>query len=191
MKKRFAVLACAGIISLVLLSFDSASGWFAAGSHPKSYEMGIDKGAGQDGKNAATIKSIKKKIKGFGTFMQMCAPDKFLGKRVHMSGMIKTVDVKEWAGLWFRVDGGSGALSFDNMHDRAVSGNTDWKSYEIVLDVPVGATNLAYGSLLSGTGQVWFDKLTFEIVDNTVPTTGESNKKKDKLPEPVNLDFEE
>jgi hypothetical protein len=56
--------------TIALLSFDLPAGWFAAGSKPKSYEMGIDKGAGQDGKNAATIKSIEKMIKGFGTLMQ-------------------------------------------------------------------------------------------------------------------------
>jgi hypothetical protein len=36
----------------MLLSFDEPKGWFKAGSLPKSYDMGIDKGAAQDGKNA-------------------------------------------------------------------------------------------------------------------------------------------
>lgn len=44
-------------ITVTLLSFDLPAGWYKAGSAPKSYDMGIDKGAGQDGKNAATIKS--------------------------------------------------------------------------------------------------------------------------------------
>jgi len=79
-------------------------GWFAAGSEPKSYDMGTDKGAGRDGKNAATIKSTAKKISGFGTLMQQCLPDKYLGKRVRMSGYMKSKDVDSWAGFWFRVD---------------------------------------------------------------------------------------
>ena len=53
-------------LSATIFSFDNATGWFKAGSEPKSYDMGIDKGAGQDGKNAATIKSTAKKINGFG-----------------------------------------------------------------------------------------------------------------------------
>ena len=63
-------------------------------------------------------------------------------------------------------------LSFDNMSDRPIVGTTDWKKYDIVLDVPNNASNIAFGALLSGTGQIWFEKLTFEIVDTSVKTTG-------------------
>ncbi len=51
-------------------TFDLPTSWFRAGSDPKSYDMGVDKTAGKDGKHAATIKSIEKKINGFGTLMQ-------------------------------------------------------------------------------------------------------------------------
>src|SRR6478609_3552287 len=90
--------------AMTLFSFDLPAGWFKAGSEPKSYEMGIETGAGQDGKNAATIKSKSNKIKGFGTLMQDCLPDNYLGKRVRMTGLVKSANVEEWAGLWFRVD---------------------------------------------------------------------------------------
>jgi len=181
-------------ITIALMSFDLPTGWFKAGDKPASYEMGVDKGAGQDGKNAATIKSIDKKISGFGTLMQNCLPGKFLGKRVRMSGMMKTKDVSDWAGFWLRVDTkeGSKNMPFDNMHDgkkdRSVKGTTDWTKYEIVLDVPVSTENLGYGALISGTGQIWFDKLNFEVVDNSVPTTGLTDKPTNE--EPANLDFE-
>ena len=46
-----------------------------------------------DGKNAATIKSIPKKVRGFGTLMQTGAPGKFAGKSIRMSGFLKTKDV--------------------------------------------------------------------------------------------------
>ena len=171
--------------------------WYIAGSKPNSYEMGIDKGKGQDGKNAATIKSIDQmidgfRIDGFGTLMQDSKPDKFLGKRVRMIGFMKSENVTDWAGFWLRVDqaGSQQALAFDNMQDRAITGTTDWKKYEIVLDVPKNASRLAYGALLSGTGQIWFDRLTFEIVDKSVKTTGAKSGGQSKLSEPANLDFE-
>lgn len=185
------------VITLTLLSFDLPSSWFKAGSDPKSYDMGIDKGAGQDGKNAATIKSNTKKAKGFGTLMQNCLPDNYIGKRVRMTAMVKTQDVSDWAGIWLRVDEkeSNSNISFDNMKDgkkdRSIKGTTDWTKYEIVLDVPVNATNLAYGALLVGTGQVWFDNIKFELVDNTVPTTGRDNQFKTANKQPVNLDFEQ
>ena len=85
--------------------------------------------------------------------MQQCLPSEYAGKRVRMSGYMKSQDVAGWAGFWFRIDGqGARPLAFDNMHGRAVRGTTGWKKYEIVLDVPQQATNLAYGALLDGTG---------------------------------------
>jgi len=180
-------------ISVALLSFDTPTGWFNAGSQPKSYEMGIDKGAGKDGGNAATIKSIDKKIVGFGTLMQQIKPDKYLGKRVRMTGFVKTENVTNWAGLWLRVDQSNSQqpLSFDNMNDRTIKGTTDWKKYEIVLDVPRNASLIAYGALLNGTGQIWFDNITFEVVDDNIPTTGSLNGRKPVTQdEPTNLGFE-
>jgi hypothetical protein len=184
------------VLAMTLLSFDLPKGWYIAGSAPKSYDMGIDKGAGPDGDNAATIKSIDAKIDGFGTLLQNCLPDHYLGERVRMSGMLKSKDVVEWSSFWFRIDqqGLDKALSFDNMHDgkidRSVKGTTDWTKSEIVLDVPNNASKLAYGALLVGTGQIWFDNIHFEIVDNTVPVTGGLTESMLTEKEPVNLDFE-
>lgn len=179
--------------TLALLSFDKPSGWFNAGSKPQSYEMGIDKGVGQSGKNAATIKSKDSRIDGFGTLMQQCSPDKYLGKRVRMTGYVKSENVTTWAGLWLRVDqsGSQQPLSFDNMGNRPIKGTTGWKKYEIVLDVPSNSTLIAFGALLDGTGQIWFDNISFEIVDNSVQTTDIKNVKDYATQSsPTNLDFE-
>jgi hypothetical protein len=113
-----------------------------------------------------------------------------------MSGMLKSKDVVKWSSFWFRVEqkGSDQALTFDNMHDgkidRSIKGSTDWTKYEIVLDVPTNASKLAYGALLVGTGQIWFDHIKFEIVDNTVPVTGGLTESMLTDKEPVNLDFE-
>lgn len=183
-------------MTFALFSFDLPLGWFKAGSEPKSYDMGIDKGAGQDGKNAATIKSIEEDISGFGTLMQTCLADHYLGKRVRMSGLLKTKDVSDWSGFWLRIDqkGSQESLGFDNMHDgkedKSLTGTTNWTKCEIVLDVPFNASSFGYGALLSGTGQIWFDKIKFEVVDNSVPTTGKDTNLMMPNNEPVNLDFE-
>jgi hypothetical protein len=181
------------ILSLAFLSFDLPKGWFAAGSKPDSYEMGVDKGSAADGSNAATIKSIEKKINGFGTLMQDAKPGNYLGKRIRLSGSMKCENVDGMAGLWLRVDQANSKtpLSFDNMADRKIKGTTPWTKYEIVLDVPYSASNLAYGALLSGTGQIWFDNLKFEIVDSTISVTGKNmTNSSPATSEPVNLDFE-
>lgn len=181
------------VTTVALLSFDLPNGWHKAGSDPESYDMGIDKGAGQDGKNAATIKSIKR-TKGFGTLMQSCLAEKYVGKRLKMTGFVKTLDVKGWAGLWLRIDKKndvSEVLGFDNMSNRPIKGTTDWKKYEIIMDVPTNAYNIAYGSLLVGQGQIWFSNINFEIVDNSVSLTSKDcNVCSTVLNEPTNLNFD-
>lgn len=176
--------------TIFFFSFNLPKGWFKAGSQPEKYDMGTDIGSGRNGKNAATIKSISNEIDGFGTLMQQSMPDEYLGKRVRMSGYMKSVNVDQWAGFWFRVDQSKSStpLSFDNMEDRAIKGTTGWKKYDIVLDVPENASNIAYGALIAGTGQVWFDDIKFEIVDKSVPTTGHMSG---TLKKPQNLDFKE
>lgn len=188
-------------LAILLMSFDWPTGWLRSGDAPNRYEMGIDKGAGRDSKNAGTIKSIDKEIDGFGTLMQYFKAEKYLGKRVRMTGMLKTKDVSGWAGLWLRIDTKTPvkAVVFDNMHagekDRSVKGTTDWKKYEIILDVPANALTMSFGALLNGTGQIWFDNIDFEIVSSSTPTTGiemeslASTYSSQNL-EPINLDFE-
>lgn len=191
MTKKTIKIALFISFSVILFSFDLPSNWFIAGSKPNSYEMGIDNSVQHDGKYAATIKSNTKSIKGFGTLMQSCLPDKYLGKKVKISGFMRSENVTGWAGFWFRVDQANSAksLAFDNMQDRAIKGTTEWKQYEIILEVPKNASNLAYGALLSGTGQIWFSNIKFEEVSASYVSTGK-DKNYVPLSEPANLNFE-
>lgn len=181
MTKRNFKTACylIGMSAALLLFYSpniySQANWFKAGSDPGNYKMGVDSSIQHDGKKAMTIKSIDPEIQDFGTYMQNFKADQYLGKRVRMTGYMKSNDVANWAGFWLRVDQADPkqVLSFDNMQDRAIKGTTDWKKYEIILDVPGNASNIAFGALLAGTGQIWFDNLNFEIVDSSVPTTGQ------------------
>ena len=162
--------------------------WFKAGSEPTKYEMGIDTETFKIGGSAAYIASKETKIKGFGTLMQSCSAKDYLGKRIKMSGYVKSDEVKGWAGLWLRVDGTNGTkpLAMDNMGDRKIIGTTEWTEYHITLDVPSESTTLNFGALLDGTGKIWFDNITFTIVDNSTKTTGKCMI----LEKPMNLDFD-
>ncbi len=86
------------------------------------------------------------------------------GKRVRYSGFIKTEGVtRGFAGLWWRVDGPSGVLAFDNMQARDVAGTTEWTKFTIELPVDASAKNINFGALLPGDGTAWFDDLTIEL----------------------------
>jgi len=86
------------------------------------------------------------------------------GKKIRYSGYIKTEGVtRGFAGLWWRVDGPSGVLAFDNMQSRGVKGTTDWTKYTIELPVDASVKNINFGALLPGDGTAWFDGLTIEL----------------------------
>lgn len=167
------------------------AGWFVAGNAPKDYEFGTDSTVGSDGGKAAYIKAIAPNPSGFGTLMQNVAPDNYVGQRVRLSAMMRTKDAGR-AQLWLRIDGGDQkVLGFDNMDSRPVRGTTDWQKYEIVLDVPTGAKNIAFGFFLFGSGTLWADDFSLEVVDRTVPLTT-SGPPEVVLPKsPVNPNFED
>ena len=165
-------------------------GWFVAGSHPREYSSSVDRSSPRSGKGSAHCESVAAKTGGFGTMMPVFQPGEFRGKRVRFSGYARSEGVADWAGLWMRVDGPGGkSLAFDNMQDRAIKGTTEWTKYEIVLDVPAQAEQIAYGVLLTGRGGVWIDDLKFDVVGNATATT--ASPKTPKIPDaPINLDFE-
>jgi hypothetical protein len=152
---------------------DPSAGWSPRQTVAGSYEMQIQNVTSGERQNVSTIKSLEKKVEGFGNIMKSIKPDLYLGKTVRLTGYIKSENVKSWAGLWMRTDYyKSKVLSFDNMQNRGIKGTTDWAKYEIVLFVPVDATVISYGALLDGTGQIWFDDMKLEIVEDTIPETG-------------------
>ena len=86
------------------------------------------------------------------------------GKKIRYSGWIKTAGVtRGFAGLWWRADGEAGVLAFDNMQARGIKGDTDWKEYEVVLEIPEKTININFGAILPGDGKAWFDDLKVEI----------------------------
>jgi hypothetical protein len=153
--------------------------------------MGTDPSAAHTGKAGAYLKSKTPEAGGFGTFMQICKAAPFHGKRVRMSGWVKSAGVEKWAGLWMRVDGldPSRHLAFDNMQGRPIKGTSPWTRYEIVLDVAPEARDIAFGILLSGAGGVWVDDIAFEVVDKTVALTAGAPSE-EYADNPMNLDFE-
>ncbi len=190
--KAKAQVALLLVVLVALFSFDIPKGWYKAGSNPDRYQIGIDIGAGINGSNAATIRSEGTRTRGFGTLVQNLVPGNYAGKRLKMSGYIKTSEVSGWGGFWLRIDGqkSSDPYVFDNMSNRKIKGNTDWVKCEIIVDVPKKATNIAYGALLSGDGQLWFDDLSFEVVDQTIATTIPYPKENAPQNQPTNLAFE-
>jgi hypothetical protein len=174
---------------VVAVNAEVPRGWLLSGTKPAEYEVGVDADQTYQKHASAFLKSRQASVAGFGTLMQQFAAEQYLGKRVRISGAVKSDEVKGWAGLWMRVDKGKEVVAFDNMQDRPIKGTTDWQRYEVVLEVPADATGISFGILLDGAGEVWLSSTKFEIVGLDVPTTSLGEK---KLPDnPVNLEFAE
>jgi hypothetical protein len=163
-------------------------GWFAAGSHPAEYEMGLDASTGPTGRGAAYIKAGEKP-QGFATLMQSFKADAYRGKRLRFSAKVRAAGIEQWSGLWMRVDGTTEQmLTFDNMQNRPITGTRDWETHAVVLDVPEQSGRVALGILLAGPGQVWMSEAHVETVGHDVPTT----ETRAVLPDhPENLSFDE
>ncbi len=158
----------------------------------KGYEISLDAQNKRTGKAGVSIKFTGKEVEqnAFGTITQGIAADMYHGKRVRLTGYIKTADADK-ASLWMRVDGKdekARSLAFDNMQNgREVKGTQEWRKCEVVLDVSDEAKAVYFGSLLSGKGQMWVDDLQLEFVGKDVPVTDMVMLPK----EPKNLGFEE
>ncbi|MBI3659352.1 erythromycin esterase family protein [Candidatus Acetothermia bacterium] len=153
------------------------SGWFVDGIQPEDYAIGTDHTVKHNGNTSGYITTKTDAPLSFGTLKQRIQADVYRGKRLRMSGYVKTEAVEEWAGLFLRIDGVNGdVLSVDDMQNRPIQGTSDWRKYEIVFDVPESSINIAFGILLQGKGKVWIDDLKFEVVGQDVPTTNSFRK---------------
>lgn len=165
------------------------------------YSMVVDKNVKHGGKASATIKFTCGDETSYASLSQVIAADEYRGKRVRLSGWMKSENTN-LAGFWMRLDGDRRLLGFDNMMDRGVKGTTDWKRYEVVLDVPAATIVINFGTILDGKGQVWVDDLKLEVVGSDIPATNQlspeqmSGENPNRIPakvdikQGINLDFE-
>jgi hypothetical protein len=195
----FGAIAYASPITTV--TADAPKGWFSNGSNVQNYDISVDTNVKHSGRASARIKSnTAAPAEGFGGFMQVFGADAYHGKRVRMSAWLKSENANALQ-LWVRLDGAKSMLGFDNMDGRAVKGTSDWKKYELTLDVPADTINIAFGAFIIGTGQGWVDDFQFETVGQEVASTNmlspeqmkeETDRQITKQrPQPVNLNFEE
>jgi len=197
MKKTF-ILPFLMIVIFGLESYgqNSLTDWSLTGNNSNSYKVDLDNSIYQNGEKSSFLESTESIIEGFGTLMQTCSAEEYLGKKVKMSGFIKTENLSDWVGLWLRIDPLNSISSkyFDNMGNRPIKGTTNWTKYEIILDVPINSYSMNFGVILSGTGKVWLDNLSFEIIENSVEKFDNSINYEiphKLLSKPTNLDFEE
>jgi hypothetical protein len=100
-------------------------------------------------------------------------PESAIGKRYRVSAQMKTNNAQA-ASLWFSVNTETEQTLANGLQPEFVAliGTNDWQTVEQVLDVPSGAIGFDFGSLLSGTGEVWVGPITLEEVSSCIPVSG-------------------
>jgi len=103
-------------------------------------------------------------VQGFGVATGSFPVSAAAGKKLKYTGYIKTQGVTiGYAGLWWRCDGASGTLAFDNMSGRGATGTNDWQQFEIDMTIPANTTNILFGVIHPGNGSAWFDTLAVQL----------------------------
>lgn len=186
------------ILSLLSALFFMGTGHVSADPLPSpwtqygmnEYESGIMTSGSYEGSACAFIKSRTDSDGiGGGRLWQAFEPSgKWLEKRIRMSAHIKTVNVKNAAGMYLKIYTKNYKISDFMLPDRALSGNTDWARYEIVAEIPYDSVMLSFGVWLEGSGEVRVDAFKFEIVGSDVKITATRSER--QFDEPVNLNFE-
>ncbi len=143
---------------LEIIDNGKPTGWDNFGS--TNYVIALDSINKKNGKYSATIE-FKDGAPDFKAWA-FTLPDNYSGKRITLTGYIKTENVTDgYAGLWMRIDP---SIAFDNMNENGVKGTTDWTKYEITLEMnPEKTKQIVIGGLLVGKGKMWLDNFTVSI----------------------------
>jgi erythromycin esterase len=150
---------------------DGTAHWALFSDRPQDYTIGTATDNAHSGTASGYIRATTEAAAGYGALLQRFAADQYLGQRLRMSAYVRTNAVSAGSGVLLRLDGPDSMLAISNMQERPITGTTDWTRYDIVLDVPADAVNIAFGAWLAGSGLLEFDDFQFEAVGAEVPTT--------------------
>jgi len=125
-----------------------------------NYVLAIDSTNTKSGKYAASI-ALNEGKPNFKAWA-FTLPNNYAGKKITLTGYIKTENITEgYAGLWMRIDP---SIAFDNMNENGIKGTTDWTKYQITLFMnPEKTTQIVVGGLLTGKGKMWLDDLKVSV----------------------------
>lgn len=142
------------------------SGWVSEGD---GYEFDLDRDA--EGRDFGSVSSSSGQYHR-GILKQRFSAHPYWGKRIKLVGYCRCENVSWYGGIFVRTEKLNGRpITSDDIANRCLVGTSDWLRYELVIDVPPEAINIAIGAYLRGTGKVWFKDLQIEEVTRAVPTT--------------------
>lgn len=195
LKISFLLLTTLSLLAQPAIDRPVAPGWTAPES--AAYKASLDRQNQRSGKASLSLTSISPAPAGYAASQRIRATA-WRGKRIRLSGWIRTAGTDRGGALWLRIDMANGDYVLDGVFE---SSSEVWKKREIVAAVPPDAAGISFGVRMNGKGQVWADDFAFEIVPdktpvNTIerrknPAAGNVGAQFQRAPaQPVNLGFE-
>ncbi|MDX2105862.1 MAG: hypothetical protein SFY67_05615 [Candidatus Melainabacteria bacterium] len=148
-------------------------GWFVLSEGEPGSKFEVEEV--NNDKNEKVFSITGKTEKDYGGLWQAIEAYSFAGKRLKLSGEVKTDKVMVRSGLILRADvGWKHNVTSDYMEGREIKGTTNWSNYNCVIDIPEDCENIYIGGYLNGSGKAMFKNFKVEEVSKTVATTGNS-----------------
>lgn len=146
--------------------------WQETTTASSDYEVGIDTAVSYQGDHSGTIRSRVAEPNGAGTLYQTIRADAYRGQRIRAAAFLKTGQVDGRTLLDVAVYDENGRF-VNRGQNASFTGTQDWQQQEIVIDVPENSAYLSFGASLEGSGQVWVDDWTIDVVSADVPVTAD------------------
>ncbi|EGF25472.1 hypothetical protein RBWH47_03601 [Rhodopirellula baltica WH47] len=103
-----------------------------------------------------------------GSLRQVIDAERFAGKRIRLSGYLKTQEA-DLAGLRIRINRPEGGqVTFAHVDSTRLEGTSDWQEVQMVADIPEDTTMMSIAVVLEGGGRLWADDLSLSVVDKSV-----------------------
>lgn len=171
------LLASAALLVVTGAAFAGVTpppGWEPIGWKTEAYEVRLAPGEGRGGTDCVVLRTVAEPAeKSFAGVRQPLLAGSYRGATIRLRAWLRSEEITGRGGLYLRIDGKRHEiLAIDNMRYRAVRGSTPWRRYEVVLEVPEEAVEVAFGVYLWGRGTLWADDFSVERID---PAAGQGD----------------
>ncbi len=149
------------------------AGWTVSGGGRDVYAVALDDDVSHGGGPPWSLFPIFHTYGKYGTWMRSVDAALYAGKRVRITATTKTDGASQRADVWARVQAPTSPGDGSGLGGQQIllPATEDWTRHEIVMDVPPAGKWLQYGIGIAGPGNIWFDPMTLEVVDASVPLT--------------------
>ncbi len=154
-------------------------GWNAYASHQDTqFSAGVDVDELFSARDVACIEVVSGRESGYVHLQQFLDYQLYRGKKIKLTGFVKTEDVSGSGRMWASVSNTKNRVSSTAYFKLALNDTKDWTRFEMVINVRNDAYFVQTGATLCGTGKVWYTVPEVEVLDEL----GAAKKRKSALP---------